>query len=94
MPETAPGEPQPQRPRRRFQFGLGTMLLAVLPISILSAAWAGMMGLGANSTRVPQGFFILMAAAAPMAARDHRPVPRELVAAAPGPALPIGHDRP
>ena len=67
MPETAPGEPQPQRPRRRFQFGLGTMLLAVLPISILSAAWAGMMGLGANSTRVPQGFFILMAAAAPMA---------------------------
>jgi len=67
MSGTAPSEPQPRRPRRRFQFGLGTMLLAALPISILSAAWAGMIGLGAGSTRLPQGFFVLMAAAAPMA---------------------------
>lgn len=43
------------------------MLLAVLPISILSAAWAGMMGLGAESSVLPQGFYVLMAAAAPMA---------------------------
>ena len=59
-------EPQPPRPRRRFQFGLGTMLLAVLPVSILSAAWAGMMGFGAENSRFPQAFFVLLAAAAPM----------------------------
>ena len=66
MPEAAPVEPEPPR-RRRFQFGLATLLLAVLPISILSAAWAGMMGLGADNALLPQGFFVLMAAAAPMA---------------------------
>jgi hypothetical protein len=43
------------------------MLLAALPVSILSAAWAGMMGLGARNSRLPQGFYVLMAAAAPMA---------------------------
>jgi hypothetical protein len=67
MSDIAPREPQPPRPRRRFQFGLGTMLLAALPISVLAAAWAGMMGLGARNSRLPQGFFVLMAAAAPMA---------------------------
>ena len=67
MPDTAPDEPEPPRPPRRFQFGLGTLLLAALPISILSAAWAGMMGLGAENAVLPQGFFVLMAAAAPVA---------------------------
>ena len=43
------------------------MLLVVLPVSILSAAWAGMMGLGADNDLLPQGFFVLMAAAAPVA---------------------------
>jgi hypothetical protein len=43
------------------------MLLAVLPISILSAAWAGMVGLGADNMSLPPGFFVLMAAAAPVA---------------------------
>ena len=43
------------------------MLLAAVPVSILSAAWAGMMGLGAGNTVLPQGFFVLMAAAAPLA---------------------------
>ncbi len=42
------------------------MLLAAVPISILAAAWAGMMGLGAGNSRLPQGFFVLMAAAAPV----------------------------
>jgi hypothetical protein len=42
------------------------MLLAVLPISVLSAAWAGMTGFGARSSRLPQAFYVLLAAAAPM----------------------------
>ncbi len=59
--------PPPERePRRRFQFSLGTMLLAVLPISVLSAAWAGMTGFGARNSRFPQAFYVLLAAAAPM----------------------------
>jgi hypothetical protein len=68
MSETTPVEPKPPRRRRHLQFGLGTMLLAVLPISILLAAWAGMMGRGAENLPFPRAFFILMAAAAPMAA--------------------------
>ncbi len=67
MPERRPVERQPPPARRPFQFGVGKMLLAVLPISVLAAAWAGMMGLGADHPRLPQGFFVLMAAAAPMA---------------------------
>ena len=63
-PELHP--PQPPRRRRRFQFGLRTMLLAAVPISILSAAWAGMMGLGAENSRFPPAFFVLLAAAAPV----------------------------
>jgi hypothetical protein len=42
------------------------MLLAAVPISILAAAWAGMMGLGAGNPKIPQGVFVLMAAAAPV----------------------------
>lgn len=67
MPQHRPIERQPPHARRRFQFGVGKMLLAVLPISVLAAAWAGMMGLGADHPRLPRGFFVLMAAAAPMA---------------------------
>jgi len=69
MAETSPDEPQarPPKSRRRFQFGLGTMLVAVVPISLLAAAWAGMMGLGARNSPLPQGFYVLMAAAAPVA---------------------------
>ncbi|HUT91222.1 MAG TPA: hypothetical protein VMY37_17105 [Thermoguttaceae bacterium] len=66
MPEPVDPEPQPPPPRRRFQFGLGTMLLAAVPISILSAAWAGMMGFGAENSRFPPAFFVLLAAAAPV----------------------------
>lgn len=68
MPETATpsSDPQPPRRRRRLQFGLGAMLLAVLPVSVLAAAWAGMMGLGADRPALPRGFYVLMAAAAPM----------------------------
>jgi hypothetical protein len=69
MPETSPDEPQPPppNPRRRFQFGLGALLLAVVPISLLAAAWAGMMGLGAENSPLPQGFYVFMVIAAPMA---------------------------
>lgn len=67
MTNDPPEQPRQPARRRRFQFGLGAMLLAALPVSILSAAWAGMMGLGARNSRLPQGFYVLMAAAAPMA---------------------------
>ena len=43
------------------------MLLAVVPISVLAAAWAGMMDLGADNSPFPQGFYVLMAAATPVA---------------------------
>jgi hypothetical protein len=65
MPETPPSDERP--PRRRFQFGLGTMLLAAVPVSVLTAAWAGMVGLGAENPLFPRGFFIVLAAGAPMA---------------------------
>jgi hypothetical protein len=42
------------------------MLLAAVPISVLAAAWAGMVGLGAESARFPRYVFVMMAAAAPM----------------------------
>jgi len=42
------------------------MLLAAVPISILSAAWAGMMGFGAENSKLPSAFYVLLAAAAPM----------------------------
>ena len=42
------------------------MLVAVVPISLLAAAWAGMMGLGARNSPLPQGFYVFMAIAAPM----------------------------
>jgi hypothetical protein len=42
------------------------MLLAILPISILAAAWAGMMGFGPGSSPLPRVFFVFMAAAAPI----------------------------
>ena len=44
------------------------MLVAVVPISLLAAAWAGMMGFGAGNSPFPQGFYVLMAAAVPMGA--------------------------
>ncbi|MFH1266849.1 MAG: hypothetical protein ABIK89_14060 [Planctomycetota bacterium] len=77
MSEPTPADPQ--GPRRRFQFGLGAMLLAAVPVSILSAAWAGMMGLGADNALLPQGFFVLMAAAAPVAVMILLSVCRTLV---------------
>ena len=55
------------RRRWRFQVRLRTMLLVVVPVSVLSAAWAGMVGLGAENRVIPRGFYVLMAAAAPMA---------------------------
>jgi hypothetical protein len=64
--ENEPPLREPRGPKRRFQFGLAAMLLAAVPISILAAAWAGMMGLGAGNSQIPQGVFVLMAAAAPV----------------------------
>jgi len=57
-------EPSPP-PRRPFQFGLATLLLVTALFSILSASLAGMLR-GSFDSSMPPGFFILMAAAAPV----------------------------
>ena len=64
--ENESGQPPTPRPPRRFQFGLRAMLLAMVPISVLAAAWAGMMGFGPDRSQTPRGVFVLMAAAAPV----------------------------
>lgn len=63
MPETAPVEPQPSRDRRRFQFSLRALFLLTILISILAAAWAGMVRAAGP---LPQRFYVLMAAAVPV----------------------------
>ncbi len=61
---TPPKDPAPTRPR--FQFGLRTLLLITVMVSVLSAALAGMLR-GRFRAPMPPGFFELMAAAAPVA---------------------------
>jgi hypothetical protein len=51
--------------RRRFQFGLFSLLLLMLIVSVLAAALSGMLQL--SDTSLPRGFFVVMAVAAPMA---------------------------
>jgi hypothetical protein len=41
--------------------------LAVIPVSILAGAWAGMTGLGAQNPPFPRVFFVLIAVLAPLA---------------------------
>lgn len=57
---------EPERPRKPFQFGLGTLLLLMLLCSVLSAALAGMLRDAEGRSSLPPGFFIFMAAAAPL----------------------------
>ena len=59
-------DPQPGRPP--FQFGLGALFLVTTLCSVLAAALGGMLRSHWGSSRVPLGFFVLMAAAAPVAA--------------------------
>ncbi|OHB69878.1 MAG: hypothetical protein A2V70_02320 [Planctomycetes bacterium RBG_13_63_9] len=63
MPDTEPSE----SPRRPFQFGLWTLFLLTALLSVLAAAFAGMLRSSLDSSMQP-GFFVIMAAAAPLAA--------------------------
>ena len=59
---------EPDGPRRPFQFGLASLMLVTLLVSILAAALGGMLrSPGSGGVRLPPGFFLLMAAAAPLA---------------------------
>ena len=58
---------EPDGPRRPFQFGLASLMLVMLLVGILAAALGGMLRPpGSAGVRMPPGFFILMAVAAPL----------------------------
>ncbi len=59
-------EPSSVPRRRRYQFGLGTLLLLTIPVSLLAAALGGMLGRGGAGPNVPQVYFILMCIATPL----------------------------
>ncbi|MHB1037803.1 MAG: hypothetical protein ACYC35_26120 [Pirellulales bacterium] len=66
MTSTPPPKNEHPRRRRRFQFGLGALMLAVLLYSILAAALAGLIRPDASQPGIVQPLFILMAVAAPV----------------------------
>ena len=53
-------------PRRRWQYGIGTMLLIMIPFSILAGALAGMLNPESGSVQLPRAFFVALAMIAPM----------------------------
>ena len=63
MPDNDPSEP-----RRRFQFSLGSLFLAMLFCSVLSTVAAGLLGLGSTAGLFSsKASYVLLAAATPMA---------------------------
>jgi hypothetical protein len=52
--------------RRRYQFGLATLLFLVLPVSILAGALGGMLQPGTTGVRLPRSFFVILAVMAPL----------------------------
>ena len=60
-------ESDPPPPRRRFQFSLGSLFLAMLFCSVLSTVLAGLLYPQRTGSSLPRGSFVLLAAAAPMA---------------------------
>ena len=63
--EREPADSPP--PRRPFQFSLASLLLLMVLCSVLSAALAGMLRGRDPGTSLPPGFYVIMAAIAPMA---------------------------
>jgi len=57
----------PPPPRRRVQFSLRSLLLLAVICSVSAATLAGMLGLQRSGVKFPPGFFVVMAAAAPLA---------------------------
>lgn len=64
-PSSSPEPPVP-RPPRRYQFGLATLLLAAIPVSLLAASLGGMLGHGRAEAQIPAGYFVLMCIATPL----------------------------
>lgn len=59
----------PRRPRRspgRYQYGLGSLLLATALFSVLAAALGGMLRAEWGQSPVPTRYFLLMAVATPI----------------------------
>ncbi len=61
---SAPASPPPKR--RRFQFGVATLLIAAIPVSLLAAALGGMLGQSAGRPMMPAPFFVLLSIATPL----------------------------
>ncbi len=53
-------------PRRRWQYGIGTMLLVMIPVSILAGALAGMIDPENSGTQLHRGFYVVLAIITPM----------------------------
>ena len=53
-------------PRRRWQYGIGTMLLIMIPLSLLAGALSGMLNPENSSVRLPRAFYVVLAIIAPM----------------------------
>jgi hypothetical protein len=58
---------EPPAPRRPFQFRLSTLLWVTALWSVLCGAFAGLRQGHVGTSRLPHGFFVLMAVAAPLA---------------------------
>ena len=59
-------EPQPRR-KQPFQFGLASMLLVMVLVSVLSATFAGLWHRHQGEATMRPGLFVVMAIAAPVA---------------------------
>ena len=53
-------------PRGRWQYGIGTMLLLMIPFSILAGALSGMLNPTGGGAGLHRGFFVVLAIIAPM----------------------------
>lgn len=52
--------------RRRFQFSLATLLLIVVPVSLLAGALGGMLRTETDTAGLPRSFFVILAIMVPI----------------------------
>ena len=60
--------PNNHRPpsRHRWQYGIGTMLLIMIPLSVLASALSGMIDPEKSGSQLPRAFYVVLAIIAPM----------------------------
>ena len=60
--------PNPHRPppRGRWQYSIGTMLLIMIPFSVLAGALSGMLNPESSGTGLPRAFYVVLTIIAPM----------------------------